>query len=286
MKKTLFILTIAFLVTPCNGDAIVPSSEKDSALVARISRNGLTQSEFFYDIDKRLLRHNIYYGGSIATYTLYEYDDNGIKEMRRHTAEDQALIIRVVFTYDNFGRIIKADNFRWPDYDKEVGQVTEFEYNTSGQLVAQEYGSFEEPPDYREEYAYDHNGNLITRRRRVKPNRVGEYVSFQHDYTPGAQSLPDAWKQYVFILGVPVFHDDLRNVFNTEVHSKYWNDAKVLTYETSREFSGQVFDDDGNLVYRISTQKNILHPENPDMVSVLSYDYSKESGLAKTSMND
>jgi len=277
MKKTLFIITVALLATSCNGDDIAPSSEKDSALVTRISRNGLTQFEFFYDIRKRPYRYNIYYGGNIATYTLYEYDEKGIKEMRRYNADDHSLIIRIVFTHDNFGRVIKADDYKWPEYDEDINITTEFEYDVSGRLIALDYTKVGEPTLYREAYEYDDKGNLITRRNTQNPNQADEYLQFEHKFTPTAQPLPNSWRHYAFILGIPVFHEEIRNMFHSQVHAKRWNDENVLTNETRLEFSGQEFDDDGNLIYQIITQKNLLHPENPDTVYEMAYDYEPQN---------
>jgi YD repeat-containing protein len=275
-KKALLILTVALLATPCNGDDITSSSARDSALVTRISRNGLTQYEFFYDIRKRIYRQNSYTGGNFSTYTLYEYDDKGIKEMRRYIADDHSLIIRIVFTHDNLGRVIKADNYGWPEF-ADVTQSSKFEYNASGRLLALDYTKTGEPTDYREEYEYDLQGNLITRRRTQNPNQAGEYFRFEYNFTPTTQPLPNSWKDYAFILGIPAFQDDLRNMFHSQVHSKHWNHENVFSNETRLEFSGQVFDSRGNLVYQAITQKNLLHPENPDTVYEIAYDYEPQN---------
>jgi len=276
MKKTLLILTVALLAIPCNGDHSGPFIENETTPVARISRNGVTQYEFFYDVRKRLLRQNIYHGGDIATYTLYEYNENGIEEMRRYTAHDNSLIIRIVFTIDNFGRVIKADDYKWPEYDEDINITTEFEYDVSGHLIALDYTKVGEPTLYREEYEYDLKGNLITRRRTQNPNQADEYLQFEYHFTPSRQPLPNAWKDYAFILGIPVFQDEIRNMFYSQVHAKQWNDENVLINETRLEFSGQAFDSDGNLTYQIITQKNLLRAENPDNVYEMDYDYEPQ----------
>jgi len=274
MKRTLFILTVALIAIPCNGDPMArPSIENDSTPVARISRNGVTQYEFFYDVGKRLLRQNIYHGGDIATYAIYEYSENGIEEMRRYTAHDHALIVRIVFTHDNLGRVIKAHDYKWPEYDEDINITTEFKYDVSGRLIAIDYTKVGEPTLYREEYKYDDKGNLITRRRTQNPNQADEYLQFEYNFTPTIQPLPNSWTYYAFILGIPVFQDDLRNMFHSQVHAKHWNDEGAVSNETRLEFSGQVFDGDGNLVYQAITQKNLLHPENPDNVYEMDYDY-------------
>jgi len=277
MKKTLFVLTVALLATSCNGDDIAPSNETDSALLTRISRNGLTQYEFFYDVRKRLYRQNIYYGGNIATYSLYEYDENGIKEMRRYIADDHSLIIRIVFTHDNFGRVIKADDYKWPEYDEDINITTEFEYDVSGRLIALDYIKVGEPTLYREEYEYDDKGSLITRRRTQNPNQADAYLQFEYNFTPTTQPLPNSWNDYAFILGVPVFQDEIRNMLHSQVHAKHWNDESVVSNETRLEFSGQEFDEAGNLVYQVISQKHLLHPENPDTVYEMAYDYEPQN---------
>jgi len=52
--------------------------------------------------------------------------------------------------------------------------------------------------------------------------------------------------------------------------------AEALISETSLETSEQEFDDEGNLIHQVTTTKNILKPENADVVHDMTYDYKKE----------
>lgn len=261
-------------VSSCDDDDNEPVEpvETPTALLAKISRNGVTQLELFYDIGKRLYRVNYYFGGTFSTYALYEYSDAGIKESRRYTAADHALDYRTVFTLDNFGRIIKGENYSGPDFD-EISSINQLNYNPSGHLIRRDFSSAGTPIYSREEYTYDDQNNLVKIQRTLYPTQPQKYLNYQIDYTPGDKSIPTEWENYTSILGLSGLDDGIRDMFNDNYHFEAWNDEEETTSESSSEPSGRTFDDNGNLVRQVLTSKNILKPQNSDVVSEMTYEY-------------
>lgn len=272
MKKIVFILLLSIVSASCNDDDVVPSEPKN-AFVTRISYNGMTELELSYDIQKRLSRVNYFNGGVFQIYTLFEYDENGLREMRRYVAEDHTLFGRTVFTHDNLGRISKGANYSAPGFMDEIHSNTEFVYNTSGQLIARVLRPIGEPIFYRDDFTYDDKGNIITEQRTYDPTNEEESSGTRHEYIPGDKTIPDGWKDIVLILDTTGYSDYVRNIFNSNDHQTTWYEDKVIFSEWSIEYSDKVFDDDGNLTSMIATRKNIKKPENPNIVVPISYDY-------------
>ena len=276
MKTTPIILLLTLLSISCSDDNVTPAG-KESALVTRISSDGLTSLELLYDLTKRLVRINQYNKGNYNSYSFYEYTEDGLKERRRYDADDNNLNYRTVFTLDNAGRVIKQENYTKPDFFDDHISTVEYQYNSSGQLSTRNSTSSGLGISFRDEFAYDDKGNLLTIKRRFYPDEEGEFVGNQSDYTPGALSIPEEWKPYAFVLGTSGVDDDITNMFITDFHNKSWNSSGVLVSETSLETSGQEFDDDGNLIHQVTTAKNILKPENADVVHDMTYEYKKEN---------
>jgi len=275
MKKTLFFLSLTLLSISCNDDGVAPVKETNNALVTRISRNGITALEFFYDVDRRLSRVNSYFLGNFSTYILYEYNEDGLKELRRYDADDHSLDYRSVFTLDNFGRVIKAENYSKPDFFDEVASLSKFHYNSSGQLIVKEFSTDGSSFYYREEYDYDADGNLIKQQRTYYPNQDEEYVGSLSEFSPGSQLVPELWENNVFTMGISGFDDEILIMFITEIHYKGWNSNGVLSSESNTEMSGREYDEDGKLTGQVMTRKNVLNPQNPDEVKVMTYEYTK-----------
>jgi len=274
MKMTLFFLSFALLSISCNDDDVAPAKGTSDALLTRISKNGLTEIELSYDLDERLNRVDIYTSGKYAGFNLYEYNETNLDELKRYDADDHALKTRTVFTHDNFGRIIKGENCAGPSFSTDqIATFIEFEFNNSGQLTAKESGLFGQPPLSREEYTYDDKNNLAGLRRILFPNQEGEYLAIEIDYTPTEQSIPDHWQNYVFILGLTAFDDSIVAMFNVNTRQKTWSVSHVLISEDLTETTDHVFDADGNLIRQIITKRNVLHPENPEEVYDMRYDY-------------
>jgi len=273
MKKMLLFFSLSILSLSCNDDGVAPSSEPKKTFVTRVSYNGLNELELFYDIKGKLSRVNYYNGGALQTYTLYEYDEEGLKETRRFVEDDHSLSLRRIFTRDNFGRVIKAAYYSPPDFlDEPFGHMV-LEYNTSGQLIARKYTPIDEPTFYRDDFTYDDKGNIITDQRTFHPTDEEKSSGTKYEYTPGDRSIPAGWKDILLALEISDLGDYLRTMFNSYAHQKTWNSDKVIVSEFSFEYSGKVFDDDGNLTYMVQTRKNMLKPENPDTDTEISYDY-------------
>lgn len=271
---TLKRYTITFLVfalVACSDDEVTPGESND-AFVTKISVDGVTDLELYYDINKNLYRMNYYSGGTLADYTIYDYDTKGIKERRRYNADDHSLDYRTVFTLDNFGRVIKAENYTSPDFDA-VSSISEFGYNTSGQLVTREFRSAGQPVYYLDEFAYDDQGNLVTRQRTTYPGQTGEYKSVLYEYTPGGTPIPEHWEMPIFLLEVSGLDESIRYMFNTNIVVNLWNSDQELYFDLSYAISEHEFDGQGNLTRLVITRKNLLSPENPDTVWEMSYEY-------------
>jgi len=127
------------------------------------------------------------------------------------------------------------------------------------------------------ENAYDSDGNLIKQEITYFPNQDEEYTGEVTEFTPGSQPILDSWENYVFILGLSGLDDNIRDMFNSSVHSQTWNENGSLSYESSYETSDQVYDETGKLTSQIITRKNLLKPQNPDVVTNMTYDYQKEN---------
>jgi hypothetical protein len=244
--------------------------------VTRISRDGITAYEFFYDIDKKLYRMDFHFLGSLASYYLYDYNENGIKESRRYNADDHNLNYKTVFTLDNFGRIVKAENYSDTDSFEEVVSLAMFEYNGSGQLTQRRFSADGATIYNKEDYTYDTNGTLIKIIRTYYPNQAGEYVGSQYDFTPSERSIPVEWKEYLSILDMSSSAGIIREMFNSDTHYEAWNDEGETTFETQTSTAQHVFDEDGNLTGQQVTQKNLLKPQNPDVVDNMTYDFKQD----------
>ena len=274
MKKHFYIISIALLSMSCNSDDVAPAKETTDALITRVSINGLTTLELFYDDEKRLYRQDDFSSGVLYSYTLYEYNEYGLKELRRYDAESHFLFFRAVFVLDNFERVIKSENYGGPELFDEAGSFNEFEYNNSGQLIAEQFrfgGNFLT----RYENTYDGDGNFIKQQRIVHPNQDGEYISALHELTPGPQLVPPSWEDYLFILGFTGHDDEIRYMFTSNYYVKAWGSNGVVTSEVDREMSGQEYDEDGNMIRLVTIWKNLLDPQASDPVT-LTYDYITE----------
>jgi hypothetical protein len=274
MEKTLFVISIALLSISCNDD-VAPVKNTNDALVTRVSENGLTRLELFYDDEKRLYRHDRFSSGVLYTYTLYEYNENGLKEMRRYDADSHYLFFRSVFVLDNFGRVIKSENYGTPDLFDKAANFTEFEYNASGQLIAEQFrygGNFLS----RYENTYDGDGNLIKQQRIAYPNQAGEYISALYELTPGPQLVPPSWQDYLFILGLSGHDDEIRYMFTFNHYVKTWDSDGLVTGEVNREMSGHEYDEDGNLIRLVTIRKNLLDPQTTEPLTV-TFDYRSEN---------
>lgn len=269
--KLYLIGCFAIAFAACKDNEVAPV-ETEEALLTKISTNGSVDYEFFYDADKRLYRLNFYVGETISGYSLYEYNENGIHELRRYLAYDNSLTYRMVFTLDNSGRMIKGDHYYPPNTDK-IESFSEFEYNTSGQLISIEFREIGNPVYSLEEFSYDGEGNLITVQKTINPNLFSEHISSRTDYTPGSQPPPDQWKNFIFILYLSGHRAPIREMFNTAIIDKVWNSDQEPISELYTEASGHEYEDNGNLVGQVLTHKYIKPPTN-EIVNEMTYEYA------------
>lgn len=277
MKTPPTILLLVLISISCNENNVTPSIEKEPGLVTRISSDGLTSLELFYDLNKKLVRINNYNNGNYIYYTFFEYTENGLKERRRYNADDNSLNSRTVFTLDNLGRVTKQENYSKPDFFDNYISTVEYEYNGSGQMTERNSSSSVIAISFRDQFTYDDKSNLITVKRLMYPDQEGEYIGSQSDYTLGDHSIPNEWKPYVFALSTSGFDDEIMIMFIHGFHNKSWNSSGTLTSETSTETSGHEFDEDDNLVHQVTTKRDILKPQNADIVHDMTYDYKKEN---------
>jgi len=277
MNKTLSILCVALLSISCNDDNVAPATPTKDALVSRISTNDNTTFELFYDVDKKLYRLNIYLLGNFVGYNVYEYNKDGLKELITYNPHDHQMDVRTVFTLDELGRVTKAEKYTPPDFFDDASSVFEFEYNASGRLAVRESSVGGQLGAAREEFAYDDKGNLLTIQLVLYPGQENEFLYSRIDYTPGDQSIPESWEEYVSILELSDHAKEIRNMFSSDIHYKYWSATNVVQADFTAETSDQVFDEDGNLTRQAITLKNLLEPESPDVVTDMVYDYQKEN---------
>lgn len=272
--KYFVFVCCALAIVACSDDEVAPGATTD-VLVTRISRDGVTALELFYDLNKSMYRMNYFNaGGSLSSYYIYDYDEKGIKESRRYKGSDHSLEYRTVFTLDNYGRVIKGENYSTPDFE-DLSSISDFDYNPSGQLVTREFRSAGSPVYYRDKFTYDDGGNLIGQVRTYLPGQTDEYIGAQYDFVPGDRAMPDHWKLPVFLLSISGTDTDIRQMFNSGETLKFWNADQEATAEYSYMSSGHQFNGTGNVTRQVITRSNVLHPENPDVASEMTYNYAE-----------
>lgn len=276
MKRLMYIIgCLLVAATSCNDDdAPVEPVEATTPLLTQVLRNGITNYEMFYDVDKKLYRLDYYFGATFSNYTLYEYSDAGLKELRRYAADDHMLLYRSVFTLDNFGRIIKGDNYGGPEFT-EISSINQYTYNASGQLIKKDFRLTGNAVYSRQEYTYDDQNNLVKIENTLYPTEPSTYLSYQIDYVPGDKPIPSAWEPYVRILSLSELDERVIEMFYEQTHSRLWNSDQVIVNDYSRESSDRTVDSEGNLIRQVVTTKNLLKPENADVASEMTYEYVK-----------
>ncbi|WP_257666403.1 hypothetical protein [Parapedobacter tibetensis] len=275
MKRFLFFLCatawVCGITNSCKKDTASPTPDKP--LLVSISRNGITDFELTYDTDKKLIRLNYYFNGTFSSYTLYEYDEKGIHETRRYNANNHALQYRNVYTLDNFGRLIKANNYSSADPD-EVNSINEYEYNVSDQLISEEFRIPGNPVYSRQEYAYDQQGNLTINERTLYPGGPGEYLTSRLTYTPGSTPFPVEWNSYLFLLFISGLDDRMRDMFNAGSGYTSWDNQGEISAEYEYTAAEQQYNSQGYPTSQVITRQDLLD-DDPDVVRVLTYSYTQ-----------
>jgi hypothetical protein len=273
MKKLIYslsILTFA-VVMSCNDDDEVARD----LLLTRITENGVTTIELFYDLGRKLTRTNIYSTGDLFAYMLYEYNEDGIAEARQYYAAGHQVALKAVFTLDSFGRVNKIEYYSSPSDFEEVVGIHTFSYDPSGQLKSKRmHVPNNTNSDYREDYTYDAAGNRINAKRLFNPSKSNEYVISDTESTPGEKALPEHWNSYVFLLDITGFDDHIWEMVNISSHRKSWNSDGDMTSDWRADATERVFNNDGYLTRQVVTRMVLLNP-SPNTVTELTYEYTE-----------
>jgi len=270
-KKTIYIFFLILLSISCSEGDVTPTHEANDALLTKVSRNGITNIELQYDIDRNLYRLDYYYLGKLTTYYIYEYDGGILRESRRYSAEDHSLEYRSVFTADNFGRIVKGENYSKSDFN-EISSINVFEYTSTGLLKSKELIFAEIAISHVEEFSYDNQDNL-SGVERILNDSGQEYTSLEITYSPAEQPIPADWQNYILILRLSGDHENILHMFNTSTRYRTYSPNKAIIGEYDYKTSGHLFNDEGNLTQVTITKKNILSPQTPDEVFDLNYEF-------------
>ncbi len=152
----IFLLcVISFLLfTACEKE---PSDIKPATtdfLISKIFKEAKVYQEYIYNDNKKLIRLNYYYDDSVYNFEAYKYNNEGKAIMKEYSDDYYE-----TYEYDESGRFIKLNSHY---NDSEIYRVTEFTYNSEGQI---EKGlvTVRERDSWNIFYTYDSRGNVITR---------------------------------------------------------------------------------------------------------------------------
>ena len=274
MKRLFFGLCLvawmATLPTACKKDGM--GSPSNPPLLTKVSQNGITILELFYDIDQKITRVNYYYQGEMSTYTLYEYDGKGLKESRRYDAETHDLGYQTVFTLDNFGRIVKGENYSPSTDFEEIASTHELAYNTDGRVTNRRFRTNTNVL-YQIDFTYDAAGQLTGYQQTNLPGQPSERLSYRYEYTPSNRQMPAQWVDYVTLLELNGLESYLRELFMASLHYTSWNADGKVNSELEYQLSGHQFDQQGNVIRQIITRNNLLNPELIGTPNEMTYEY-------------
>ena len=150
----LFCAISFLLFTACEKE---PSDIKPAAtdfLISKIFKEGKVYQEYIYNDNKNLIRVNYYYDDSVYYFEAYKYNDEGKAIMKEYSDDYYE-----TYEYDESGRFIKLNSHY---NDSEIYSVTEFTYNSKGQIEKGLVTARERDP-WNITYTYDSRGNVITR---------------------------------------------------------------------------------------------------------------------------
>jgi hypothetical protein len=181
MKKLLYffvlLVSVVIQLISCKDDSneVVPATQ---LLLTKVVRDGVTELEFTYDTEKKLVRSDSYnFEGEWSSYTLYEYNDKGIAESRRYGADDHTLSARTTFSLDNFGRIHKSENYSYDSDFKKVYSEDVMTYDPSGRLTKGLHQIVGSSPNEKQKYTYDPANHRTSRKQPLilisPPNSLG-----------------------------------------------------------------------------------------------------------------
>jgi hypothetical protein len=279
MKNLIYYLCImtgvVIVATSCkdDDDDSVIQPEPDF-LLTRIEQNGVTRAEFSYDTDGKITRLNYYTNGELASYSLYEYNDQGPREVRRYQ-KNHSLDYKYVFTLDNFGRVIKSEHYTAQSDFEEVSSLSTFNYDPSGQLITKQFSSAGEPVYYREEFTYGASHHPVKMKKTHYPNQANEYVAGLTEYTFSEKTIYDHWKDYVFLLSISGFDSFIWEMFNSGTHFKAWYDDGEVNVWSQTDATEREYNSNGYLIRQVLTRQSLSNPALPPTVTEMTYEYTE-----------
>jgi YD repeat-containing protein len=162
-----------FLFPGCEKESAVIKQGNTDYLISKIFKEGKIYQEYIYNESKKLIRVNYYYDDSVYNFEAYKY--NIIGQVIKKEYSDYYYD---TYEYDQAGRFIKLNTHY---NDSEIYSVTEFIYNTQGQIekgivTARERDSWDIV------YTYDSRGNVITRIEGEDEESMFARTSSEYEY--------------------------------------------------------------------------------------------------------
>ena len=142
------------LFLKCEKEPIDIKPGNTDFLLSRILKEGKLYQEYIYNDNKKLLRVNYYFDDSVYHFEAYKYNSEGKAIMKEYSDDYYE-----TYEYDDSGRYIKLNIH---DNDSEVYEVTEFIYNSEGQ-IEKGVKNFRDIDTRNISYTYDARGNIIKR---------------------------------------------------------------------------------------------------------------------------
>ena len=170
MKKLSYYLSLvtcaAMFAVSCSDDDV--TKQEPQLLLTKVSRDGITVMELKYDIDRKLSRVNYYYLGNLSSYEIIEYDAQGPHEIHRYSVDPPQVSRKSVLTTDNFGRIIKSENYYSIDNFNNPQEEFVLSYDPSGRLKSRFFASADNTSISLTEYTYEDHDQPIQSKVIVK----------------------------------------------------------------------------------------------------------------------
>ena len=267
------IMCAGILLTSCSDDDA--PIEEPPVLLTKVSKDGITVMELKYDIDRKLTRVNYHSNGDLTFYDLIDYDPQGRPyEMQRYAVDPPNAGRKSVFTTDNFGRIIKSENYYNVDNFQNPQDEYVLSYDPSGRLESRFYASADNTSMSLTEFTYGEHNNPVQSKIIINPGEANEYVVAESDFTLQDKPLYSHWRNDVILLGLSFvgFDDYVLEMFNVNTHWTTWNKDGNITSETETDATEHQFNSNGYLIRQVLTRHNLFKQE-PDLVREMTYEY-------------
>jgi hypothetical protein len=123
----LLVCVICFsLFTACEKEPLHIKPVNKEFLLSKIFKEGKLYQEYIYNDNKKLIRVNYFYEDSVYHFEAYKYNDEGKAVMIEYSDDYYE-----TYEYDESGKYIKLNLH---DNEGEISKVTEFTYNSEGQI--------------------------------------------------------------------------------------------------------------------------------------------------------